>query len=79
MRLGPSRHRPALERAAELEPKVVVNPAGIVLLHDELPAVPAGSAWARRGLRFGLGGAAEIALLLVGAQRIAARRAFDFD
>ena len=35
-----ARHRPALERAVELEPQVVMQPARIVLLHDETaPAV----------------------------------------
>ncbi len=64
---GPSRHRPALERAVELEPQVVVNAARIVLLHHELPAAPLPS------LRLRLGGAREIALLPVVLERVATR------
>ncbi len=76
-----ARHRPALERAAELEPQIVMHPARIVLLHDELAAVARAAfrLGLGRGLGFGLGGAAEIALLLVGRERIAARcRLRDF-
>ena len=35
---GPLRHRPAFERAVVLQAEVVVQPAGGVLLNDELPA-----------------------------------------
>ena len=62
------RHRPALERAAELEPQIVVDPARVVLLHDELPAL----ALVGAALRLGLRRAAKVALLLVVLERVAA-------
>src|SRR6266508_3035129 len=66
------RHRPALERAAELEPQIVVHPPGIVLLHDELPAV-ALAAFRLAAFRLGLGRAPEIALARVIRERVPAR------
>src|SRR5262249_60370950 len=59
----PAGHRPALERAVKLEPQIVMNPARVVLLHDELPALPLAVR------RLGLGGAAEVAVLPVIRER----------
>ncbi len=64
----PACHRPALERTAELEPQIVVQPPGVVLLDDELPAV------ALAAFRLGFRRATEIALLPVVLERIPARR-----
>jgi len=60
-------HRPALQHAVELEPEVVMRPAGHVLLDHE--ARLGGAAGAPRAGRAGrLGGAREIALAVVFAQ-----------
>src|SRR5262249_57199530 len=46
------RHRPAHQHAVDLEPQIIVHPAGTVTLDDE-PAAPAIRSWRRRpgGLR----------------------------
>src|SRR5205085_5160055 len=51
-----------------LEPQIVMNAPRVVLLDDELPA------FAAADLRLRFGGAGEVALLLVGRERIPARR-----
>ncbi len=57
------RHGPALERAVELEPDVVVQPPGRVLLDDEEVAARAGL-----DVRSGLGCLAEVPFLAVALQ-----------
>ena len=61
----PLRHRPRLERAAELQPEVVVQAGGGVLLHDERER--AGPPLVR--VRGGLVRPAEVAFLFVPFQR----------
>ncbi len=66
------RHGPALQRAVELEPEVVVQRARRVLLDHERERLAALGCCAAR-----LGRDAEVALLLIGRQRVRHQRAFD--
>ena len=64
-------HRPALERAVELEPKVVMQLPGRMLLHHEAQRRLAGGVLAAR-----LGRGLEVALVAIALQRVIARGLF---
>ena len=53
-----ARHRPALQHAVELQPKIVMEPPRVVLLHDEAVAAPG----LRGDLRPRLRGGGKVAL-----------------
>ena len=69
---GAARHRPALQHAVELGPEIEVQPARAVLLDHERAALPARADPALR-----LGGAREVALLVIGLERRGAAGGHD--
>lgn len=51
IKAGPFRYGPAVERAVELKPEIVVEPSGVVLLHAKLQGLRIGVFTLLRGLR----------------------------